>query len=143
MKSKIFIFVGLLVVIAAFVIYFNHREPSLTVSGKHISLIIADTQEEREKGLGGMESLPENSAMLFTFQNEDIYNIWMKDMKFPIDIIWLNSSKKIVAIEENISPDTYPEIFSPGEKSLYVLETNAGFVEKNNLLTGNTLDFSL
>lgn len=143
MKSKILAFVIVLIVIAACIFYFNDRGPSLVVSGKHISLMVVDSQEEREKGLGGMESLPENSAMLFIFQNEDIYNIWMKDMKFPIDIIWLNSSKKIVAIEENISPDTYPEIFSPGEKSFYVLETNAGFVEKNNLLTGNTLDFSL
>ena len=67
----------------------------------------------------------------------------MKDMQFPIDIIWLDEAKKIVNLEEYVSPESYPNIFYPSQRSFYIIETNAGFVEKYNLTTGNTLDFSL
>ncbi len=104
--------------------------------------MVASTVQERERGLSGTESLPEDSAMLFTFDKPDFYGIWMKDMKIPIDIFWLDENYKIIHIEENISPQTYPKVFLPPEKSTYVLETNAGFAEKNKLKEGKLLNFS-
>lgn len=143
MKTTILIIALIIIVVFGSFLVFREQGPSLKIGNEKISLIIADTPEKREKGLGDLQELPEDSAMLFTFEKEDTYGIWMKDMKFPIDIIWLDTSKKIVTLEENVFPDTYPEIFYPGEKSFYVIEANAGFVEKNNLTTGNTLDFSI
>jgi uncharacterized protein len=69
------------------------------------------------------------------FDREGYQGFWMKEMNFPIDIVWLNKDKKIVHIEHNVSPDTYPKIFNPNnefnnEKSLYVLETNANFFQR-------------
>ncbi len=149
MKTKYTILCIVIVIIAGLVAIFARpwanvvEGPSLKIGKEKITLIVSDTPEEREKGLGDLELLPENSVMLFTFENPDKYGIWMKDMKFPIDIIWLDESKKIVTIESDVSPDTYPEIFYPTENSFYVIESNAGFAEKNNLRTGDTLDFSL
>jgi uncharacterized membrane protein (UPF0127 family) len=119
------------------------QNASLILQDKIISLIVVNNSESRTRGLSGTESLPENSAMLFVFDEPDRYGIWMKDMKFPLDILWLNEDKKIIHIERNVSPQTYPKVFTSGEKSLYVLETNVGFVEKNNLKVGNVLNFTL
>ena len=54
----------------------------------------------------------------------------------------MNEKKEIIHIENNISPDTYPKVFFPLGKSLYVLETNVGFALRNNLLVGKVLNFT-
>lgn len=110
---------------------------------KKISLEVVKTAEDQTRGLSGKNSLPEDSAMLFVFNEPDYHGIWMKDMKFSIDILWLDASNKIIFIEKNISPQTYPKVFSPREKALYIVEAQAGFVEKNNLKTGDVLDVRL
>jgi uncharacterized protein len=113
----------------------------LKINGKTISLIVVDTPAGRAHGLSDRESLPENSAMLFVFQDPDKYGFWMKDMKFPIDMIWLDPAFKVVYIAQNVSPNTYPQVFTPPEKSLYVLETNANFAYENDIKVGSVLDF--
>ncbi len=114
----------------------------LKLENKNIPLLVVSTSETRALGLAGVERLPEDSAMLFTFNEPDYYGIWMKDMKFPIDILWLDENYKIIHMEVNIFPKTYPKIFLPPEKSLYVLEANSGFAKKNNLKMGEILNFS-
>ncbi len=113
----------------------------LQLGDKKISLFIADTPELQEKGLGGRESLPTDTAMLFVFDRPDLYGIWMKDMKFPIDVVWFDDQYQIVHIEENISPETFPETYFTSVASTYVLEAKAGFVQENNLAVGNSLNF--
>lgn len=148
MRLQILIFVLAGTILVGGVSYFSNSDKSvydqkfsLHLEGKEISLIIVNTPESKTRGLGGMDSLQENSAMLFTFDGLDKYGIWMKDMKFPIDIFWLDENRKIIYIEKNVSPETYPKVFFPPEKSLFVLEANAGFAEKNNLTVGKVLDF--
>lgn len=119
------------------------KQYSMHIGDQDISLIVVNTNETRTMGLSGMESLPEDQAMLFVFNEPDKYGIWMKDMKFPIDIIWLDDQKKVVYIESDISPDTYPKVFTPEQESLYILETNTGFIEKNNIEVGKVLNFTL
>ena len=94
---------------------------------------VQDTDSLRTKGLSGRESLRENKGMLFIFEEPGLYGFWMKDMNFSIDILWINDGKEIVEIAENVAPDTFPEIFYPKELVQYVLETQAGFVEKNDI----------
>jgi uncharacterized membrane protein (UPF0127 family) len=106
-----------------------------------LSLIIASTSAEQELGLGQRTSLPLDEGMLFVFATSSNYGFWMKDMHFSIDMIWMDENFSITHIASDVSPDTYPEVFNPGQKSLYVLETNAGYAEKNGLTVGETLDF--
>lgn len=114
------------------------------INNKTISLIIADTSESRELGLGGRTSLGEDEAMLFVFDIPDRYEFWMKDMKIPIDIIWLDPAFKIVHIESNVSPETYPDTtFMPESEALYVLEMNALFAQKNDLKIGDVIEVNL
>ena len=115
----------------------------LKLNSKEISLIISNNNNSRTTGLSGMDLLPLDKAMLFVFNETGLYGIWMKDMKFPIDIFWLNEQKKIISIQKDVSPNTYPKVFYPKSEISYVIETNSGFADENNLKVGNILNFNL
>lgn len=100
---------------------------------------VATTNEETMRGLSGTKALKENQAMLFVFDREDKWGIWMKDMNFSIDIVWINKDRKISYIREGISPDTYPQIFYPPDMVLYVLELPSGAVERVGIKIGGLL----
>jgi len=100
------------------------------------------TPEALEKGLSGRESMLQNQGMLFTFPQADKHCIWMKDMRFSLDIIWADADKKVVDLRENVSPQSYPEIFCPNQQpALYVIEVNAGVADKAYLSPGSQLQF--
>ncbi len=98
---------------------------------------VAHNEELREKGLGGRESLAKDEAMLFVFDYDNLWSFWMKDMKFPIDMIWLDADQKVVHFESNVSPDTYPQSFRPTSLARYVLEVKAGMVQEMQLELGD------
>ena len=80
--------------------------------------------------------------MLFIFQGEDFYAFWMKNMNFPLDLIWANKEKVIVDLTQNVKPcDGACFSFTPKEKVLYVLEVNAGFIKKHKVKVGEKLVF--
>lgn len=106
---------------------------SVIVDGIALDAEIADTKAKQEKGLSGRKKIDSNEAMLFVFPDEHKYGFWMKDMNFPIDIIWLNHDLDIVTIRTNVSPDSFPEVFEATAPSSYVLETKAGFVKENGI----------
>jgi uncharacterized membrane protein (UPF0127 family) len=110
-----------------------------SVPGDTITLLIAATPAEQELGLGGIRSLAATSGMFFVFNKPDNYGFWMKDMEFSLDIIWLDKNFKIVHIENDLSPATYPNVFYPGFPSKYVIEVNAGFADKFSLTIGETM----
>jgi uncharacterized membrane protein (UPF0127 family) len=88
------------------------------------------------------KSLSDNQGMLFVFEREDSYSFWMKNMLIPLDIIWIDKDKRIVDIKTDVLPckDSCQGIM-PQENSRYVLEVNAGFVEKNKVRIGDKVDF--
>lgn len=112
-------------------------------SGNYISAELALTPAQWQKGLSGRKELKENQGMLFVFPESSYQSFWMKDMKFSIDIIWVDESFKIVGIEKNLPPcvDKCPTYESPVPVK-YVLEVNAGFSEKEKLKEGDVLIIS-
>jgi len=115
----------------------NQEAVILSVNNSKIQTEIADTPAKRELGLSGRPRLLENEGLLFIFDQPDQYKFWMKDMNFPIDIIWLDENKKIVDITTNLATSTYPNSFTSLSPAKYVLELNAGFTAKNNIKVGN------
>jgi uncharacterized membrane protein (UPF0127 family) len=84
--------------------------------------------------------------MLFFLGEPRKASFWMKNMKFPIDIIWLNETFSIVHIEQEVQP--CESVFScksykPNSEALYVLETIDGFAKKHDLKKGDNIDFQL
>lgn len=102
---------------------------------------LAQSPEEQAKGLSGRTSLAENQGLIFIFVQPGVQCFWMKDMRFPIDIIWMNANKEIVHIEQNVSPSTYPNAFCPNVDAQYVLEVNAGVADKLNIRPDQKLFF--
>ncbi len=95
---------------------------------------VAKTDAERDKGLSGTHSLRDNQAMLLVYESDDKWPIWMKDMSYPIDIIWLDKDKKVIYIVKNAPPESYPyEQFTPKEKARYVVEVVAGTVGRKKI----------
>ncbi|MEN9920176.1 MAG: hypothetical protein RL538_69 [Candidatus Parcubacteria bacterium] len=102
-----------------------------------VSASVADSMPERIKGLSGTPYLPEGVVKLFAFGTEGEHSIWMKDMNYPIDIIWVAKEGEIVHIEERISPETYPNSFASPTPAWYVIEANAGFVASSSIKKGD------
>lgn len=105
---------------------------------------VADDASERQSGLAGMQSLAADEGMLFVFEEPGLHGFWMKDMLISIDIIWINSDKKVVHIEENVSPNSYPELtFTPNAEAQYVLEIASGQVQEIGISLGDQFAFDL
>ena len=77
--------------------------------------------------------------MLFVEPKPRVACIWMKDMNFAIDIIWLDDKKTIRHLEERVSPKTYPKTFCPEGKTKYVVELPSGTIDKHQLAVGQKL----
>jgi uncharacterized membrane protein (UPF0127 family) len=98
---------------------------------------VVDTKPSRELGLSGRGSLPKDGGMLFGFDRPGVYGFWMKDMKFSLDLIWIDSNGQVVTIERDVKPETYPTVFKNSVNALYVLEIAAGEAEKKGIFLGS------
>jgi uncharacterized protein len=98
---------------------------------------VAESESTRAAGLSGVIALPDDEAVLFVFEKPGFYSFWMKDMLFPLDILWLDQNFKVVEIKRNISPASYPETFNSPLPAKYVLEINAGLSERFNFQIGD------
>ncbi len=115
----------------------------LTVNANHqaFKTEFTKTQQEREKGLGGRPCILDDQAMLFAYAKAGTIPIWMKDMKFPIDIVWLGTDRKVVGIEINVLPSTYPDRFiNKDHPAQYVLELKANRAKELNLDLGTPVN---
>ena|SRR3989338_6572263 len=116
---------------------------TVKISGVTVKAEVADTQLKRIEGLMSKKALPHNGGMLFIFDAADYHRIWMMNMNFSIDILWIGKDLKIVDIAESAPPCILNcPVYSPDEKSLYVLEVNAGFVNENKLKIGDQVEIS-
>ena len=111
------------------------------IAGQTVKVELALTMQAQAQGLSGRKILEENEGMLFVFKNSGRYSFWMKDMNFPIDIIWLDETLHIVYIIKNAEPSSYPNTFTPNLEAKYVLEVPTGFSKKNNLKEGDDVYF--
>jgi len=93
---------------------------------------LAVTPAERSQGLSGREVLPQGTGMLFVFEGDQHLSFWMRDMNFPLDIVWIDSSCHVVDISKDAPiPESGQGLsdlprFSPSEPARFVLEINAG-----------------
>ncbi|OGM97057.1 MAG: hypothetical protein A3B86_02905 [Candidatus Yanofskybacteria bacterium RIFCSPHIGHO2_02_FULL_38_22b] len=141
-----------LLVIASFYFFKNEKPTSeypitrleqkiIYINGRPLKVEIADEPHEQSRGLSGREFLKANEGMLFVFSQSDKHSFWMKDMKFPLDIIWIDEKKTMVDMAKNLSPEIFPATFSPSSPVKYVLEINAGWSDRHNIKVGDTISF--
>ncbi len=115
----------------------------VSTSRGDIHAMIAADEASRERGLSYRASLPADAGMLFVFDEPGQYGFWMKDMNFPLDMVWIGADKTVLGVTKDISSSTYPETFSPPSPVLYVLEINADAAARFGLATGTPVRFDL
>ena len=106
---------------------------------------LAVSPDERARGLMFRDGIHEDQAMLFLFPEEDIHSFWMKNMRFPIDILWLDKDRRVVHIESNVPPcprDPCPS-YDPGTAAAFVIELQSGCAERHGLRLSDRLEFIL
>lgn len=113
----------------------------ISIGNTTIPVTIADTDTEREQGLGGTPSLAPGTGKLFVFDTPNIYGFWMKDMAYSLDIIWIDADLRVVGISKDISPKSYPEIFYPPSNVAYALEVNSGFSTEYGITVNQLMNF--
>lgn len=108
---------------------------------------IADTDPRRTRGLMFQEALPFDQGMIFVWEGEERRSIWMLNMQFSLDIMWIDSSGNIVHIEKNVPPCktaletvTCPSYKADNKFAQYVLEVTAGFVDEFNITEDSKLE---
>lgn len=113
----------------------------IKINNTQIVAEIADEQDERQIGLSNRENIGEYQGMLFEFDSEDYYGFWMKDMRFSLDMVWLNGDKRVVSVEKVVSPESYPRVYYPARPSQYVLELPEGTADRLGIEAGDRLSW--
>ncbi len=121
--------------------------PMVRIGGTSYSVDLAVLPEERQQGLSGRESMAQNAGMLFVFEEERPLHFWMKEMRFPLDIIWIDAQCRLIDVAADVptpppsaSNQEIPRAQSPSP-ALYVLELNAGEAARAGLSAGNAVEF--
>ena len=143
--QKVFLLLAILVIFSGTFYVIFHNKPSqmqVVLGGKTFVMEIADTPDLHAEGLSGHKPLADNEGMIFIFDTPGVYKFWMKDMLFPLDIIWLAPDKTVVGFEKSLSPQTYPQSFGPDALSQYVLEISNGQIDNLNIKIGDTVNFT-
>lgn len=143
-KSVWAIIITLAVAIAGVFLWMRLNDTSqvLKLGGQSFEAIVLQTDAERQKGLSGSKNLPRNQAMVFDFEADSKWGIWMKDMNYPIDIVWIDRDHKIVHIVQDAQPSSYPEtIFRPDTDSRYVIELASGTIKNTGVKKGDSITF--
>lgn len=114
----------------------------LSTHGKHIRVLIADTFAKQLVGLMYRSELREDEGMLFVFGRDSRWGIWMANMRFSIDIIWIDSKKRVVDIKRCVKPCTSIldcKTYYPSRSARYVLELAGGSTSKIGTKIGETI----
>lgn len=150
-KSKVYL-VLIVFVMFSFVVLFIKQKlypmpqmsslkfSSVEIGGVKLRVEVANTEAARVQGLSGREALPVDQGLLVAYPDYAVRTDWMKDMKFPVDLIWLKDNVA-VGFTENLGLPTageIPQASSPEEINSF-LEINAGFVKENGLKVGDKL----
>ena len=150
MQSSL-LFAGIVVSAVLAIIVFVKFEAKQTsfipvkIGNKIVHAEIADTFAKQIFGLMGRKSMPEDQGMLFVFNDDLIEKFWMFNTSIPLDMIWIDSGKSIIYIQQNAQPCPVYNCptYGPDLPARYVLEVNANYTVENNVSVGDKVYFNL
>lgn len=154
--KKVLIVYGLLVIVIIGIVFLRFRGINLlpnigggnataTIKEQEFKVEVADDDKERAKGLSDRNSLDKDRGMVFVFEKKGNYGFWMRNVKFPLDLIYI-SDNKITDIFKNAEPksenDENIPIFTPENEANFVLEINGGLSDEYGFTVGDEVVFS-
>jgi uncharacterized membrane protein (UPF0127 family) len=150
-KKRIIMMILLAVLLMSVSMFLVQREEGKTIiiafpNGVEIEADVADTPEKLLFGMAFQDALPPNGGMIYIFESTGPHRVTTKEYRFPIDMIWVDESRHIVSIAENVPPcklETCPWHGSPSPSVRYLIETAAGFIQKVGVEVGGELRYTL
>lgn len=140
--QKLFISIAVLFLSIGLIYYIGVRgtyKNDLAIGGNKYWVQIVDTDMGREKGLSDRYGMCAKCGMLFIFNDQNNIRFWMKDMRFDLDIIFLDKDKKVVKIYENVDRNKYPDTYDADAQ--YVLELNVDSVRSGGIVVGDVVNW--
>jgi uncharacterized membrane protein (UPF0127 family) len=142
--KKFYAIIAVIIIVTALILrgwqYWEGRlkHGTVKIGNAVIEVEVAKTLTAQERGLSGRENLNKNEGMLFVFPEKDFYSFWMKEMKFPIDIIWI-ADDRVADIAYNVPTvaTEFLKTYQPKEPVNFVLEVNAGFSLSHDIKVGD------
>ena len=116
----------------------------VSVNGHTLSLAVANSAAERQQGLSNLE-VPPRDGMLFVFDQTDSWGIWMKEMRFAIDIVWLRDGRVVQVANEAMPqagmPDSQLTVYRPDGTADIVIELASGRADQLGIIEGVQVEF--
>ena len=117
------------------------------VNGSTIVLEVADDGDELTRGLSGRDGLDDDAGMLFVWEEPGVQTLLMKEMRFPLDFLWLDENRRVVSIEANVpaqpgASDSELIRYSSGAPVRYAIELDAGMIAALGIAVGDTVKFN-
>jgi uncharacterized protein len=140
---------GVFLVLALIIIFivmpnFNFSTVDLQLGDNRFRANVVSDEAGRRQGLSGVMEMAADEALLMVYPSSDNWGIWMKDMNIPIDIVWLDSDKRVIYIVKNASPSiSTSQVFTPPTPAKYVVELPAGTVNVSNIKPGSAAIFQI
>jgi len=150
-KKRIITLVLLAILLMSVSTFLTQRDETKTIivtfpNGTELEAEVADTPEKLLFGLAFQEALPPNGGMIYIFEATGPHRIATKEYRFPVDIIWIDESHRIVQLTENVEPcrrDPCPWYGPPPEAVRYLIQTEAGFIKRQGIAVGEELKYTL
>jgi len=145
MKDFFFLTLGLVIIVGSIFLFLTRPLATteefkiIRVNDVAIRVEIANTPGTRAQGLSARQGLAEGTGMLFVFDEPGKYGFWMKDMNFAIDIVWIDEASRVISVERNVLPETFPRVFYPNRAVKYVLELSAGATQRYRIDIGTVI----
>ncbi len=127
--------------------YVEFPRGTIKIDGHVLEVQVADTEPRRVRGLMFQERLSYDQGMLFVFDEPKVHSLWMMNMQFSLDMIWLDADGAVVHIERDVKPckSAVELVTCPSQIPLtpasYVLEVSSGFVERFGIDGGSRIEF--
>lgn len=139
------IFFSIFILIIGLLLYYRQHPliAKVRIAGNTFFVEVAVTGAQKQRGLGGRDTLQADHGMLFPYDHKEQYEFWMRGMRFPLDFIWIDGTV-VADISENIPPPNAgerPLIIKPTVAVNTVLEVPAGTVQRLGISVGDTVEF--
>ncbi|GJL65266.1 MAG: hypothetical protein NPIRA05_02370 [Nitrospirales bacterium] len=150
-KKRLFFLIIMSLLLISGALLFNRPEQTKSIhvsfpNGQVLKAEVADTPEKLLFGLAFRNHLEDDEGMLYIFDESASHQVWTKEFRIPVDILWVDESKLVVHIVEAAPPcssDPCPWYGPPPQNARYVIEANAGFIKKAEVKLGEPLKFIL
>ena len=116
------------------------EQVAVTINDTVYIVEVAEKSADRKRGLSGRKDLGGVDGLLFIFPATGEHGIWMKEMHFSIDVIWLDEQGRVINVTEELTPESFPKIFYPEAPARYAIETNPGFAAGAGMTPGTQVE---